>query len=192
VLGVDLIVSDPAAAIDPDRDAIIEVNPAPGFAQHERTQNGKRRNLAGAILDHLFPGGANAARIPVVAGPIGCGLELERIGHWLYERGVHPVGFTRNTSWSGIPRRKMGYGPQSASLLLLDAQAEVLLIEVDEVLASETGIPVDCIDFLIANRRTDPLALMLARLHNSKRKGKVRVEDVLRACKTPSSGSPGK
>jgi cyanophycin synthetase len=138
VLGVDLIVRDLSAPLDFVHDAIIEVNPAPGFAQHERTHQGRQRNLAGLILDHLFPAGAGDARIPSVAGAIGCGAELEGMGRSLHRRGVRPAGYTRGAAWSGTPREKVGDGAQSASLLPLDARAEVLLIEVDEVMAGES------------------------------------------------------
>ena len=183
VLGVDLLVRDPAAPFDPAHDVIIEVNPAPGFAQHERTQQGPTRNLAGPILAHLFPT-PTAARIPVVAAPAGYAAELEEMAQALRRRGVYPTGYTRGTVWSGTPRRELGRGPHAASLLLLDAQAEVLLIEVDEDLAG-VGLPVDRVDFLLARpARKGPLASLLARLHSSSRNKGASVEDIRYCCGT--------
>ena len=180
VLGVDLIMRDPSAPFDPAHDAVIEVNPAPGFAQHERTREGPARDLAGQLLSHLFPP-PDDGRIPVVAGPTGCAAELAELAQALRRRGVYPAGYTRGTAWSGAPQEKLGRGPRAASLLLLDVQAEVLLLEVDENLAA-AGLPIERVDFLLDGPRKDRLASLLARLHDSSRNQRANVADILRAC----------
>lgn len=189
LLGVDMIVRDPSAAFDYEHDAIIEVNPAPAFSMHERPSEGRSRNLAGATLNHLFPAGADAARVPVVAGPSGCGAELEQLAQALRRQGVRPAGYTRNIAWSGTPRGERGRGPLGFSLLPLDAQAEVLLFEVDEVLAGVIGLPVDRVDFLLANsNERKPLNRMLARLCSPKQQSRGDAEAVLDACRHVPSG----
>lgn len=129
------------------------MNPAPAFSMHERPSEGRSRNLAGATLNHLFPAGAAAARVPFIAGPSGCGAELEQLAQALRRKGGRTAGYTRNIAWSGTPRGERGRGPLGFSLLPLDAQAEVLLFEVDEVLAGVIGLPVDRVDLLLANKR---------------------------------------
>ena len=183
LLGVDMIVRDPSAAFDCEHDAIIEVNPAPAFAMHERPSEGIPRNLAGAILNHVVPAGPEAARVPVVAGSSGCGPELEQIAQELRRQGVHSAGYTRNVGWSGTPRGERGRGPLGFSLLPLDAQAEVLFFEVDEVLAGVIGLPVDRVDFLLGNSDArQPLNRMLARLYRPRQQSRWRVQDILQAC----------
>jgi len=148
LLGVDMIVRDPSAAFDYEHDAIIEVNPHLRSLCMTDHQEGKSRNLGRTTLNHLFPAGADAARVPVIAGPSGCAAELEQLAQGLRRQGVHPAGYTRNVAWSGTPRGERGRGPLGFSLLPLDAQAEVLLLEVDEVLGSNrssggpSGFPV--------------------------------------------------
>jgi len=193
LLGVDMIVRDPSAPFSTEHDAIIEVNPAPAFAMHERPSDGISRNLAGAALNHLFPAGAEAARVPVVAGPLGCGAELEQLAHELRRQGVRPAGYTRNIAWSSTPRDERGRGPLGFSLLPLDAEAEVLLFEVDEVLAGVIGLPVDRVDFLLGNsNERKPLNRMLARLCRSKQQGREGLEAVLHACRHVHSGDKKK
>ena len=188
LLGVDMIVRDPSATFSPEQSVIIEVNPAPAFSMHERPSEGRSRNLAGATLNHLFPAGADAARVPVVAGPSGCGAELEKLAEGLRRKGVRPAGYTRNTAWSGTPRAERGRGPLGFSLVPLDSEAEVLLFEVDEVLAGVIGLPVDRVDFLSANsNERTPLNRMLERLSGQKRKRGFSAEDVLRACRHGAS-----
>lgn len=189
LLGVDMIVRDPSAAFDYEQDAIIEVNPAPAFSMHERPSEGRSRNLAGATLNHLFPAGAVAARVPVIAGPTGCGAELEQLAQALRRQGVHPAGYTQNIAWSGSPRGERGRGPLGFSLIPLDHEAEVLLFEVDEVLAGVIGLPVDRVDFLVANSNVrKPLNRMLSRLCSPKQQRRLRAEDVLRACRNVPPG----
>ena len=182
LLGVDMIVRDPSAAFDHEHDAIIEVNPAPAFSMHERPSEGRSRNLAGATLKQIFPAGADAARVPVVAGPSGCGAELEQLADALRRKGVRAAGYTRNTAWSGTPRSTRGEGPLGFSLPPLDPEAEVLFFEVDEVLAGVIGLPVDRVDFLLANsKQRTPLNRMLAQLSSPKRQRRFSTEEVLRA-----------
>jgi hypothetical protein len=189
LLGVDMIVRDPSAAFDYEQDAIIEVNPAPAFSMHERPSEGRSRNLAGATLTHLFPAGAAAARVPVIAGPTGCGSELEQLAQALLRKGVRSAGYTRNIAWSGDTRGERGRGPLGFSLLPLDAHAEVLLFEVDEVLAAVIGLPVDRVDFLVSNSNgRGPLNGMLGQLCSPRQQRRLSVENVQRACRNVPSG----
>jgi hypothetical protein len=184
LLGVDMIVRDPSAAFDYKEDVIIEVNPAPAFAMHERPAVGMSRNFSGTILKHLFPTGNGAARVPVVAGPVGCGPQLEELAQALRRNGVHPTGYTRNIAWSGTPRDERGRGPLGFSLLPLDSMAEVLLLEIDEVLAGVIGLPVDRVDFLVGNSSTPTqVDRMLARLRHRRKQERVSIGNVLKACR---------
>ena len=180
LLGVDMIVRDPSAPFDSANDVIIEVNPAPAFSVHERPSEGESRNLSRATLSCLFPSGADAARIPVIAGPTGCGAELEQLAQKLRGHGTSSAGYTRHIGWSGTPRNEIGRGPLGFGMLPVDPEAEVLLFEVDEVLAGVIGLPVDRVDFLLGNsKEKKPLDRMLARLCSQKQQSQWGADDVL-------------
>jgi len=58
VAGVDLIASDIRTPISTLGGAVIEVNAGPGFRMHVAPSEGERRDVAGPLLDLLFPPGA--------------------------------------------------------------------------------------------------------------------------------------
>lgn len=165
VLGVDLLVRDPRGPFDPARDVVLEVNPNPAFTLHEAPARGARRELAGDIVDALFPGGRASARVPVIAAAAPLGAALEALASDLGRRGVRAAGYTRGRLWSGTPDATIGAGPGAAALLALDSTAEALLVEVDDALAEETGLPVDAADYAAATvGKRGPAARALARL----------------------------
>ncbi|HEV7810972.1 MAG TPA: Mur ligase family protein, partial [Candidatus Limnocylindrales bacterium] len=66
IAGVDIVTPDVRRPLRLTGGGIVEINAAPGFRMHTNPTVGKPRNVAGAVLDHLFPGGADG-RIPLAA-----------------------------------------------------------------------------------------------------------------------------
>lgn len=121
LLGVDLI-----------GDRVLEVNAAPAFSLHERVTRGPARDLAPAILAHLFPGGAAASRVPVLTGPAGSAADLERR---IARLGVPAGGYTRGHAWIGRPRDTIGRGAAAAQLLVWHPAVEAIALELDPELS---------------------------------------------------------
>jgi len=58
ICGVDLISRDISKSYKDEELNILEMNANPGIRSHLRPSNGQSRDVAGAILDYLFPGTA--------------------------------------------------------------------------------------------------------------------------------------
>ena len=65
IAGVDLVCEDISKPLDVQRGAIVEVNAGPGLLMHIKPAEGQPRPVGQAIVEHLFPNGADG-RIPVV------------------------------------------------------------------------------------------------------------------------------
>lgn len=64
--GVDFLTDDISKSYKEIGGGICECNAAPGFRMHVAPSEGQSRDVAGKVMDMLFPAGANA-RIPVAA-----------------------------------------------------------------------------------------------------------------------------
>ena len=62
--GVDFLIDDIAESYHEIGGAICEVNAAPGFRMHVAPSEGRSRDVAGAVVDMLFPKEFGNARIP--------------------------------------------------------------------------------------------------------------------------------
>ena len=86
ICGMDIISPDICVPLGQNDGAVVEVNSAPGFRLHMEPTEGTPRNVAGAVIDMLFPA-VDCWRIPIVAfiGPGGVGdliVDLMRVkGH---------------------------------------------------------------------------------------------------------------
>ncbi len=66
IAGVDIVAVDISRPLEEQRGAIVEVNAGPGLRMHLEPSAGQPRPVGEAIVDSLFPEGANG-RIPLVA-----------------------------------------------------------------------------------------------------------------------------
>jgi cyanophycin synthetase len=64
--GVDFLTDDITKSYKDIGGAIVEVNAAPGFRMHVAPSEGKPRDVAGKVMDMLFPPGTQS-RIPIAA-----------------------------------------------------------------------------------------------------------------------------
>lgn len=132
VCGVDLVMDDIARPLSEATGAVIEVNAAPGIRMHHYPAQGRPREVAGAIIDHLFPPGSDG-RIPIVAvtGTNGKTTVTRMISRMLAAKGLR-VG-TATTDGVFIDNRLVwpgdNTGPRSARLILQDPTVEAAVLE---------------------------------------------------------------
>lgn len=146
ICGVDIRLADvsaPLRAGDHDQDpeggkgswqagAVIEINACPGLRMHLSPAEGTPRDVAGAIVDRLYPPGAQS-RIPIAAvtGTNGKTTTVRMIAHILRTAGLR----TGVTSTDGVLIGGMlvheadASGPRSAEIVLDDPTVEAAVLE---------------------------------------------------------------
>ena len=136
VCGVDIRLADIAAPLHDGLQrsgrAVIEINASPGLRMHLAPAEGTPRNVAGAVIDRLYPPGA-ARRIPIVSvtGTNGKTTTVRMIGHILRQAGLH-VGMatTDGVYHDGrLVYEADASGPRSAEMVLADQAAEAAVLE---------------------------------------------------------------
>lgn len=162
VAAVDLVTPDIALPMTTTGGAIIEVNAAPGIRMHHFPSAGRPRDVAGAIVDYLFPDGK--ARIPLVAvtGTNGKTTVTRLVRHLLKRRGL-TVGMTTTEGvWVGDDQIMQGdcAGPASARAVLRDARVEAAVLETARGGIIRGGLAFDRCDVaVVTNLSGDHLGL---------------------------------
>ena len=130
--GVDFLTDDITYSYKDVGGAIVEVNAGPGFRMHVAPSEGEPRDVAGKVLDMLYPPGA-PARIPVAAitGTNGKTTTSRMLAHIMKSSG-HVVGMT-STGGVQIDGRITVKGdmtgPQSAQIVLRDPTIDFAVLE---------------------------------------------------------------
>ncbi|GAA2157418.1 cyanophycin synthetase [Actinomadura napierensis] len=134
VCGIDLRLPDIGAPLPAERGAagILEVNAAPGLRMHLAPHEGEGRDVAGDIIDLMYPPGT-PSRVPVVSvtGTNGKTTAVRMIAHMLELSGVR----TGMTSTEGVyiggrlVHRSDASGPRSAEIVLGDRSVEAAVLE---------------------------------------------------------------
>jgi cyanophycin synthetase len=130
--GVDFLTPDITASYKQIGGAIVEVNAAPGFRMHVAPSEGEPRDVAGKVMDMLFPPGA-PTRIPIasITGTNGKTTTSRMLGHILKTAG-HTVGMT-STDGVYIDGRLSVKGdmtgPTSAHIVLRDPTVDIAVME---------------------------------------------------------------
>jgi cyanophycin synthetase len=132
VCGVDFITADISESYREVGGGICEVNAAPGFRMHVAPTEGKPRDVAGPVLDMLFPAGA-PARIPIAAvtGTNGKTTTARMLAH-IQKMNGHTVGLTTTDGvYIDGERTVVGdmTGPQSAQIVLRDPSVDLAVLE---------------------------------------------------------------
>jgi cyanophycin synthetase len=135
ICGVDLRLADIAAPFPAGQDApgaVIELNACPGLRMHLAPAAGAARDVAGAVLDRLYPPGSTA-RIPVIAvtGTNGKTTVVRMIAHVLRQAGVRAgMSSTEGVYSDGrLVYPADASGPRSAQMVLDDPAAEAAVLE---------------------------------------------------------------
>ena len=130
--GVDFITDDITYSHKDIGGAIVEVNAGPGFRMHVAPSEGEPRDVAGKVLDMLYPAGT-PSRIPVAAitGTNGKTTTTRMLTHIMKGSG-HIVG---STSTGGIlidgrvTVKGDMTGPQSAQIVMREPSIDFAILE---------------------------------------------------------------
>ncbi len=130
--GVDFLTDDITQSYKDIGGAIVEVNAAPGFRMHVAPSEGEPRDVAGKVLDMLFPEGSQST-IPIagITGTNGKTTTARMLSHILKTAG-HIVG---STSTDGVyidghlTVKGDMTGPSAAQIVLRDPTVDVAVME---------------------------------------------------------------
>ncbi|WP_171205789.1 cyanophycin synthetase [Ruegeria sp. HKCCA0235A] len=130
--GVDFLIDDITKSYKDIGGAIVEVNAAPGFRMHVAPSEGQPRDVAGKVIDMLFPANEET-RIPIAAitGTNGKTTTSRMLGHIMKTSGK-TVGMT---STDGVyVDGKLSVkgdmtGPKSAQIVLRDPMVDFAVME---------------------------------------------------------------
>jgi len=130
--GVDFIAPDITASYKDAGGAICEVNAAPGFRMHVAPSEGTPRDVAGPVMDMLFPPGT-PARIPIatITGTNGKTTTARMVAHVLKLAGRN-VGLTTTDGVyidGQLSVRGDMTGPVAARMVLRDPSVDVAVLE---------------------------------------------------------------
>src|SRR5215210_7449336 len=130
--GVDFISPDIARSYQQVGGVIVEINAAPGFRMHVAPTEGKPRDVAGPVIDMLFPKGT-PYRIPIAAitGTNGKTTTTRMVGHILKLSGCH-VGMTTSDGVyidGELSVKGDMTGPWASHLVLRDPNVDAAVLE---------------------------------------------------------------
>lgn len=132
ICGIDIMTTDISKPLPETGGAVLEVNAGPGFRMHLSPAEGLPRNVAGHVIDMLYPPGSTS-RIPIVAvtGTNGKTTTTRLIAHIMKMRG-YKVGYT-TTDGVYIQNRLLQVGdctgPNSAEFVLKDPTVDFAVLE---------------------------------------------------------------
>jgi cyanophycin synthetase len=132
VCGVDFLTPDIAVSYKENGGAICEVNAAPGFRMHVAPTEGKARDVAGKVMDMLFPPGT-PSRIPIasITGTNGKTTTARMVAH-VFKMAGHHVGLatTDGVYIDGHMTVKGDMtGPMAARMILRDPSVDAAVLE---------------------------------------------------------------
>ncbi|MGC9525838.1 MAG: cyanophycin synthetase [Limnospira sp.] len=163
VAGIDVVTPDISQPLRDVDGVIVEVNAAPGFRMHVAPSEGLPRNVAGAVMDMLFPG-STPSRVPILAvtGTNGKTTTTRLLAHIMKQTG-QVVGYTTTDgTYIGDYMAEPGdnTGPQSAHLILRDPTVEVAVLESARGGILRSGLGFDTCDIgVVLNVAADHLGL---------------------------------
>jgi len=130
--GVDFLTPDITRSWKEVGGAIVEVNAAPGFRMHVAPSEGKPRDVAGKVMDMLFPPGSRS-RIPIAAitGTNGKTTTSRMLAHIMKSSG-RIVGLTSTDGVyvdGKLTVKGDMTGPASAQMVLRDPDVDFAVME---------------------------------------------------------------
>ena len=132
VAGVDFLTEDISKSYREAGGAICEVNAAPGFRMHVAPSEGQARDVAGPVMDMLFPSGI-PTRIPIAAvtGTNGKTTTVRMLAH-IFKLAGHHVGLSTTDGVyvdGHLTVEGDMTGPASARIVLRDPAVDVAVLE---------------------------------------------------------------
>ncbi|MFL6215964.1 MAG: cyanophycin synthetase [Blastocatellia bacterium] len=163
IAGVDMLTTDIARPLADTNGAICEINAAPGFRMHVHPTVGQPRDVAGRVLDMIFPPGT-PSRIPIVAitGTNGKTTTSRMLAHILKLAG-RKVGLTTTDGLYIDGKRILEgdlTGPWSARMVLRDPTVDFAVLETARGGILRAGLGFDYCDVgVITNVSEDHLGM---------------------------------
>lgn len=132
ICGIDIMTTDIGQPLPDTGGAVLEVNAGPGFRMHLAPATGLPRNVAGHVIDMLYPPGSTS-RIPIIAvtGTNGKTTTTRLIAHMVKMKGFK-VGYTTSDGVYIQNRLLMAgdcTGPASAEFVLKDPTVDFAVLE---------------------------------------------------------------
>ncbi len=146
IAGVDLVAQDISRPLEEQGAAIVEVNAGPGLIMHLKPAVGEPQPVGAAIVEHLFPDGANG-RIPIVGvtGSRGKTMVAQLVTHLMQLTGMK-VGLACSKG-AFFNQRLQTAGNcanwTSAHRILLNRQVEAAVFENDSRTILNEGLAYD-------------------------------------------------
>lgn len=130
--GVDFLSEDITVSYKENGAGICEVNAGPGFRMHVAPSEGKPRDIAGKVMDMMFPPGTRA-RVPIAAitGTNGKTTTSRMLAHVLRLAGHH-VGMTSTDAVyinGHLTVKGDMTGPKAAGMVLRDPDVDFAVLE---------------------------------------------------------------
>ncbi|MGB0844772.1 MAG: Mur ligase family protein, partial [Alphaproteobacteria bacterium] len=130
--GVDFLSADISRSYKENGAGICEVNAAPGFRMHVAPSEGKPRDVAGAVMQMLFPTGS-PSRVPIasITGTNGKTTVSRMVAH-IHKLSGNVVGLatTDGVYIDGNLTVKGDYtGPKAAQMILRDPTVDTAILE---------------------------------------------------------------
>ena len=161
--GVDFLTTDITQSYKEVGGAICEINAAPGFRMHMAPSEGRARDVAGPVMDMLFPPGT-PSRIPIAAvtGTNGKTTTARILAH-IQKLAGHHVGLTSTDGVYIDGQRTVAgdmTGPVATRMVLSDPSVDVAVLEVARGGLLRAGMGVRHCDVgAVLNVKSDHLGL---------------------------------
>ncbi len=163
VAGVDFLTTDITESYRDVGGAICEINAAPGFRMHMAPSEGRPRDVAGPVMDMLFPPGT-PSRIPIAAvtGTNGKTTTARILAH-IHKLAGHHVGLTSTDGVYIDGQRTVAgdmTGPVATRMVLADPFVDVAVLEVARGGLLRAGLGVRHVDVgAVLNVQEDHLGM---------------------------------
>jgi cyanophycin synthetase len=144
--GVDFLSDNIAESYQTHGGGICEVNAAPGFRMHVAPSEGTPRDVAGPVIDMLFPPGS-PSRVPIAAvtGTNGKTTTARMLAHITKMAGYTPGLTTTDGVYIDGQRTVEGdmTGPVATRMVLADPQIDIAILETARggLLRAGMGVP---------------------------------------------------
>jgi cyanophycin synthetase len=163
ICGIDIMAENLTEPLSDTGGVILEVNAAPGFRMHIAPSEGLPRNVAGHVIDMLYPPG-KSARIPIIAvtGTNGKTTTTRLIAHIVKNNGFR-VGFTTSDGiyvQNNMLLKGDTTGPVSSEFILKDPTVEFAVLETARGGILRSGLGFSFCDIgVVTNIQEDHLGL---------------------------------
>ena len=161
--GVDFLTPDITESYKKHGGAICEVNAAPGFRMHSAPSEGKPRDVAGPVIDMLFPPGQpTVVPIAAVTGTNGKTSTARMLAHICKMGGLTPGLTTTDGVYIDGQRTVEGdmTGPVATRTVLSDPSIDVAVLEVARGGLLRAGMGTQYVDVgAVLNVRSDHLGM---------------------------------